>query len=70
MPFTSYQAEIIVVLASFVVVWITLSLFYSEKRLCTVIVTGESVKIIDCEFTVQFIEYAKSLKAFNHDESN
>ncbi len=33
---------------------------------CTVVVTGESVKIIGCEFTEGFIEYARNLKPANH----
>lgn len=33
---------------------------------CAVIITGESVKILNCEFTPEFLEYAKGLKAFNH----
>lgn len=33
---------------------------------CTVVITGESVKIIGCEFTEAFIEYAKNLKPARH----
>nr|AFV36803.1 TGB3 protein [Garlic latent virus] len=31
---------------------------------CAVIITGESVKIIGCEFTKDFIEFAKQAKPF------
>nr|AXL97640.1 triple-gene-block protein 3 [Potato virus H] len=33
---------------------------------CTVIITGESVKIIGCEFTDKFLEYARGLKPAKH----
>lgn len=33
---------------------------------CTVIITGESVKIIGCEFTDRFLEYARELKPAKH----
>nr|AFV36819.1 TGB3 protein [Garlic latent virus] len=36
--------------------------FKAEK--CTVIITGESVKIIGCEFTRDFIDFAKQAKPF------
>nr|AFV36815.1 TGB3 protein [Garlic latent virus] len=31
---------------------------------CTVIITGESVRIIGCEFTRDFIDFAKQAKPF------
>lgn len=33
---------------------------------CTVIITGESVKIVGCVFTESFIEYAKGLQPARH----
>nr|QED43554.1 TGB3 [Garlic latent virus] len=36
--------------------------FKTEK--CTVVITGESVKIIGCEFTRDFIDFAKQAKPF------
>nr|QED43806.1 TGB3 [Garlic latent virus] len=36
---------------------------YKSER-CTVIITGESVKIIGCEFTRDFIDFAKQAKPF------
>nr|AAK85159.1 TBG3 [Alfalfa latent virus] len=38
------------------------SLFKNSVCQCTVVLTGESVKIVGCEFTSEFIEYAKTLK--------
>ncbi|ABW05095.1 triple gene block 3 protein [Phlox virus B] len=29
---------------------------------CVVLITGESVRIINCKFTGEFVEYAKTLK--------
>nr|QED43938.1 TGB3 [Garlic latent virus] len=47
---------------------VTLLLCYSLENLkpekCTVIITGESVKIIGCEFTSDFIDFAKQAKPF------
>nr|QED43956.1 TGB3 [Garlic latent virus] len=40
----------------------SLESFKTEK--CTVVITGESVKIIGCEFTRDFIEFAKQAKPF------
>lgn len=37
-----------------------------RQQSCTVVITGESVKIIGCEFTESFIEYAKQLKPARH----
>nr|QED43764.1 TGB3 [Garlic latent virus]QED43770.1 TGB3 [Garlic latent virus] len=31
---------------------------------CTVIITGESVKFLGCEFTQDFIDFAKQAKPF------
>lgn len=31
---------------------------------CTVIITGESVKFLGCDFTKDFIEFAKEAKPF------
>nr|QCH00873.1 triple gene block 3 [Shallot yellow stripe virus]QCH00882.1 triple gene block 3 [Shallot latent virus] len=31
---------------------------------CTVIITGESVKILGCDFTKEFIDFAKQAKPF------
>nr|CAC84176.1 TGB3 protein [Garlic latent virus] len=46
----------------------TLLFCYSLENLrpekCTVIITGESVKIIGCEFTSDFIDFAKQAKPF------
>nr|CAA92818.1 7 kDa protein [Garlic latent virus] len=36
---------------------------YKNER-CTVIITGESVKFISCEFTRDFIDFAKQAKPF------
>nr|AFV36807.1 TGB3 protein [Garlic latent virus] len=46
----------------------TLLLCFSFENLkaerCTVIITGESVKIVGCEFTKDFIDFAKQAKPF------
>ncbi|QED44838.1 TGB3 [Garlic yellow virus] len=31
---------------------------------CTVIITGESVKLLNCEFNKEFTDFAKGLKPF------
>nr|BAA01934.1 ORF(IV) [Garlic latent virus] len=47
---------------------VTLLFCYSFDNLrterCTVIITGESVKLIGCEFTKDFIDFAKQAKPF------
>nr|SNQ27849.1 triple gene block protein 3 [Elm carlavirus] len=35
-------------------------------RGCTIIITGESVTISHCDFTGEFIDFAKTLKPHNH----
>nr|AFV36799.1 TGB3 protein [Garlic latent virus] len=46
----------------------TLLLCYSLENLkaekCTVIITGESVKIFGCDFTREFLDFAKQAKPF------
>ncbi|QED42795.1 TGB3 [Allium carlavirus A] len=36
----------------------------SKMEYCTVIITGESVKLLNCDFNRDFIEFAKGLKPF------
>nr|DAF41306.1 MAG TPA: coat protein [Tymovirales sp.] len=47
---------------------ITLLLCYAFEGLhtekCTVIITGESVKFLSCDFTKDFIDFAKQAKPF------
>ncbi|QJZ28438.1 triple gene block protein 3 [Allium fistulosum carlavirus] len=47
---------------------ITLSVCYIIENLrterCTVIITGESVKFLGCDFTKDFIDFAKQAKPF------
>nr|QED43620.1 TGB3 [Garlic latent virus]WAK97811.1 TGB3 [Garlic latent virus]WAK97829.1 TGB3 [Garlic latent virus] len=47
---------------------ITLLLCYALEGLrterCTVIITGESVKFLGCDFTKDFIDFAKQAKPF------
>nr|AFV36811.1 TGB3 protein [Garlic latent virus] len=47
---------------------VTLFLCYCAENLktekCTVIITGESVKFLGCEFTKEFIDFAKVAKPF------
>ncbi|AIZ76616.1 triple gene block protein 3 [Elderberry carlavirus A] len=52
---------------------LSLSYYYSPgtwpERTCSVIITGESITIRACEFTKDFVDYAKSLKIPNHNLS-
>ena len=47
---------------------VTLLLCYFLEGLrtekCTVIITGESVKFLGCDFTKEFIDFAKQAKPF------
>lgn len=47
---------------------ITLLICYALEGLrverCTVIITGESVKFLGCDFTGEFIDFAKQAKPF------
>nr|QED43860.1 TGB3 [Garlic latent virus] len=36
----------------------------SKTDRCTVVITGESVKFLSCEFTPAFIDFAKQAKPF------
>nr|QCY49522.1 triple gene block 3 protein [Shallot latent virus] len=60
------QVQPLVVLVTSLI--ITLLFCYSFEGLrnekCTVIITGESVKIIGCDFTKEFIDFAKQAKPF------
>ena len=55
-------------IALFAGLLITLSLCYVFENLraekCTVIITGESVKFLGCDFTKDFIDFAKQAKPF------
>lgn len=59
-------SQIIVCLISCCVVLISLHTvelyFKNTLNSCTIILTGESVKILGCDFSSEFIEYAKTLK--------
>lgn len=57
--------SLIALIAGFLVTLLlcsTLDNFKAER--CTVIITGESVKFLGCEFTGEFIEFAKQAKPF------
>nr|AAB31047.1 coat protein [Helenium virus S]QQX32702.1 TGB3 [Helenium virus S]QQX32708.1 TGB3 [Helenium virus S]QQX32725.1 TGB3 [Helenium virus S]QQX32731.1 triple gene block 3 [Helenium virus S] len=43
------------------IVW----LLTNQQEQCVVLITGESVRIVSCKFTPEFIEYAKALKPAN-----
>lgn len=55
-------------LALFAGLLITLLICYTLEHLhperCTVIITGESVKFLSCDFTKDFIDFAKQAKPF------
>lgn len=36
--------------------------FSNRDNTCVVVITGESVKIVGCEFTDNFVEFAKVVK--------
>ncbi|QYF50256.1 MAG: TGB3 protein [Henan betaflexivirus 6] len=57
-PFLVFLASLIVTL----LFCCNLENFKTER--CTVIITGESVKIIGCDFTKDFIDFAKQAKPF------
>nr|QED43242.1 TGB3 [Garlic common latent virus]QED43248.1 TGB3 [Garlic common latent virus] len=42
------------------------SVYRRAESSCTVIITGESLTIRGCEFTPDFIEYAKTLRVAKH----
>nr|AUW52999.1 triple gene block 3 [Nerine latent virus] len=51
---------LIVPLTSVLTYFLLFALFPQENK-CTVIITGESIKILGCVFNEQFIDYAKRL---------
>nr|URG39496.1 TGB3 [Nerine latent virus] len=51
---------LIVSLTSVLTYYLFFTLFPQENK-CTVIITGESIKILGCVFNEQFIDYAKNL---------
>jgi hypothetical protein len=59
-------SQIIICFISCCVVLISLHIvelyFKNTLNSCTIILTGESVKILGCDFSSEFIEYAKTLK--------
>nr|QED43565.1 TGB3 [Garlic latent virus] len=56
---------LVALIASLIVtLFICYSFESSRPEKCTVIITGESVKLIGCEFTKDFIDFAKQAKPF------
>nr|QED43872.1 TGB3 [Garlic latent virus] len=53
---------LIVGLSATLIICLTLDGVRTER--CTVIITGESVKFLGCEFTRDFIEFATQAKPF------
>nr|AEA48971.1 TGB3 [Pea streak virus] len=56
-------SQVVICISSCIIVLLGLnaleSFLNNSSTSCTVILTGESVKIVGCEFSLSFIEYAK-----------
>nr|QYF50193.1 MAG: TGB3 protein [Henan betaflexivirus 10] len=60
------QLQPLVALIAGLLVTLLLCYFFEGLRVerCTVIITGESVKFLGCDFTKDFIDFAKQAKPF------
>ncbi|QJZ28456.1 triple gene block protein 3 [Ilex cornuta carlavirus] len=58
------QPLIAFVVSLFVTALLCLAFDNFKTESCTVIITGESVKFLSCEFTKDFIDFAKQAKPF------
>nr|DAC85621.1 TPA_asm: triple gene block protein 3 [Date palm-associated virus A]DAC85626.1 TPA_asm: triple gene block protein 3 [Date palm-associated virus A] len=59
-----FQVSLIIIVTALSVL-VMLMLLDSHSKGCTVVITGESVKFINCVFDSEFINYAKSVKPIN-----
>lgn len=50
------------ILITSLVVSVCILYFSNRDNTCVVVITGESVKIVGCEFTDNFVEFAKVVK--------
>ncbi|AHN84514.1 triple gene block 3 protein [Gaillardia latent virus] len=50
------------ILVTSLVVSLCIVYFRDRNNTCVVVITGESVKIVGCEFTDNFVEFAKVVK--------
>lgn len=50
------------ILVTSLVVSLCISYFSNRGNTCVVVITGESVRIVGCEFTDNFVEFAKVVK--------
>nr|ACM45988.1 triple gene block protein 3 [Helleborus net necrosis virus] len=57
---------IVAAAGSCVLGYLLLERLFASSDPCTVHISGESVRIVGCAFTPDFIDYAKSLKPFDH----
>ena len=58
------QPLIALITGLFVTLLISYALEGFRAERCTVIITGESVKFLGCDFTKDFIDFAKQAKPF------
>lgn len=56
---------IVIIVCLFCVLLLSL---VNRGRSCVVVVTGESVRLIDCTFDENFIAYAQTLKPYNFND--
>nr|BAL03074.1 triple gene block protein 3 [Helleborus net necrosis virus] len=62
----SLNCFIIAAAGSCILGYLLLERLFAVNDPCTVHISGESVRIIGCAFTPDFIEYARTLKPFDH----
>ncbi|QVY47453.1 triple gene block protein 3 [Agapanthus carlavirus B] len=61
-PFLKFASWLAIVLTISYFTYFLLGLASLYRRECNIILTGESVKILGCEYTTEFIEFAKTLR--------
>lgn len=52
--------------AAYLVLLLVQQLLMINSRQCTIVITGESVSIVGCDYSEAFIELVKGLKPYYH----
>nr|UCR98540.1 triple gene block 3 [Apple stem pitting virus] len=51
---------------AYLVLLLAQQLFMINSKQCTIVITGESVSIVGCDYSESFIELVKGLKPYYH----
>nr|UCR98240.1 triple gene block 3 [Apple stem pitting virus] len=65
-PRSGLGLAIVVASVAYLILLLVQQLLMSSQNQCTIVITGESVSIVGCDYSEAFIELVKGLKPYYH----